>query len=80
MILNKYECSKNFYNSKLYLPCSNMKELTGTNTLESYNVKNMDRLVLTVSVTFSWDPLKKGDGIKVLLLILLIYFSCQIQI
>ena len=52
MILNKYDCSKNFYNTKLYLPCANMKELTGGNTLESYNVKNMDRLVLIVSVTF----------------------------
>ena len=46
MILNKYEYSKNFYNSKLYFPCANMKELTGSNTLESYNVKNLDRMVL----------------------------------
>jgi len=29
-----------------------MKELTGNNTLESYDVKNNDRLVLIVSVTF----------------------------
>ena len=47
MILSKYEHSKNFYNSKLYFPYGNMKELTGNNTLESYNVKNLDRLVLT---------------------------------
>ena len=52
MILNKYEHSKNFYNTKLYLPCANMKELTGNNTLESYDVKTSDKLVLVVFVTF----------------------------
>ena len=65
MILSKYEHPKNFYNVKLYLPCANMKELSGNNTLESYNVKSLDRMVLTASIAFAWDPLKKGDGIKV---------------
>ena len=51
MILAKIPNSNNYTNPKLYYPSDKIIELSGNNTIESYNLKDKTKIILMMQIS-----------------------------